>query len=74
MTTLAQLSTNRTHALNAWLSGPDDRDPRFPRWDGDDSRPLRLEEAQFWPPKIKDAQQAEFARLDAIYENEKALL
>jgi hypothetical protein len=68
---VGQMRADRRHALNAWLAGMDAGDSRYPRWDGDDGRCLRIEEAQFWPKTIKAAEQAEFKRLDAIYEIEK---
>lgn len=62
-----QLRANRDHALNGWLGRSDGG-----RWDGDDGRPLRLAEFQFWPAAIRAAEEAEFARLDAAYETAKA--
>lgn len=73
--TYEQTRANRTHALNAWLGGSDMKDPnddRFPRWQGDDGRALRLNEYAFWSKVVQDAENAEFARLDTAYEGEKA--
>ena len=74
---IEQLRGNRTHALNAWANGSDMKDPndsRFPRWADDDGRAYSMSDYTFWPQKVKDAEQTEFERLDAIYETEKAAL
>lgn len=59
----------RRYRLDVWLSGTC---PELsPRWPGDDGRRLRLEEWQWWPDAIQAAEEAEFKRLDAIYEEWK---
>ena len=42
------------------------------RGDGDDGRALRLNEFQFWPDQIKEAEEEFFALVDAAYEVVKA--
>ena len=74
---IVQARANRTHALAAWLGGSDMKDPndtRFPRWPGDDGRSINMSDFQFWSQDKKDAEAAEFARLDTIYETDKAAL
>ena len=79
-----QLRANRQHALTGWSVGGDGS----VRWEGDDGRALTpadivwmklhladgglAEDVAAKYSKIVDAQQAEFDRLDEIYEAAKA--
>lgn len=66
---IAQFRADRRHALNAWLAGG----ASF-RWPGDDGRHLYLDERFAWPVNTVDAEQAEFDRLDGIYDAALAAL
>ena len=84
MTEIEQLRADRSFALNGWRNGGADGSPR---WDGDDGRALsdadiiwmrlRLADGDLNAAqaekfkKIVDAEQAEFERLDAVYEAAK---
>jgi hypothetical protein len=56
----------RRHKLNAWLVSKS-KD----RWESDDGRILRLDEFNFWPDYIKEAEQKYFKQIDAEYELNK---
>jgi hypothetical protein len=84
MTDIEQLRADRMFGLNGWRNGGSDGSAR---WSGDDGRALtesdiiwmrlrladndlNAEQAEKYQ-KIVDAEQAEFERLDAIYEAAK---